>query len=242
MTRRMAFAAVPLVVWAAGACSPVLNPNCPDSGADEYTGFAVAVRPVDRDGRPAVIGTTVTLAAPDTVLSETGRAWSEPVFLLGRDPGTYTVEVRRPWWTPVAMARVRVANESGNAHCPSITAVRLDVILDLAAGAPPVRQVVPDRATLGISSDPPFTGGGRGGVASVSAVVEADEGVAEGVVWSSADPGIAAVTADGHVTVRCRVTPAETELVVRAVADPSVFAVVPVTVRRTSLWACPPGT
>jgi hypothetical protein len=113
------------------------------------------------------------------------------------------------------------------------------VVLELAPDAPPIRQVVPDREPMEVSSDPPFTGSNPGGGRQLTAFVEADPGESMDVLWTALDPEILTVTLDGRLLAKCRTEPIETVVVARSGADPTVTASMRVTVNPTTLWECP---
>lgn len=232
-SRSMAFAAVA----AAGlpGCSEIVNPNCPDSGGAGW-GYAVVLTITDPAGRPATLGTTVRLIGSGVDEAITGTSPDEPSIAIGDEPGRYTVVITRPWWISEAL-EVRVRRSRG--PCPRLVPVTRDVALELRPDAPPVRQVVAESDHIQVTSNPPFTVSGGSGETQLRAFVEADPGVSTEVDWRSLDPEIAAVTLDGVMTVKCRESPIDTQIVASARADPGVFTIIRVTVLRTQLWQCP---
>ncbi len=232
-----------LIAAAASACEgEITNFNCPDSdlGAEiggEAWGYAVLVGITDPAGNPATLGTTLRLLGADTDESVTGRSPDEPFLSIGNDPGVFTVVIQRPWWVTRNIQQVRVARRPS--RCGGVIQTRLDVVLHPQAGAPAVRQVVPEVEHLTVGSDPPFTGSGGSGEIQLRAWAEADPGVSTAVEWHAPEPDIASITPDGVLTVRCRESTIDTHVVATSRADPGVSATIGITVNRTSLWECP---
>ena len=120
--------------------------------------------------------------------------------------GDYVVTASKPYWST---ATVRVHVPGG--RCGDVETQHVQLTVAKLPNAPAVRSVAVAPRFVRFS----FCGSG----AAASAFVDADAGLAGGVVWQSADTNVVGVSQEGLVTVKSR---GITRVSARAVADPTV--------------------
>jgi len=227
-----------LISTGSASCTEIVNPNCADNDG-EFSGYAALVSITDTEGRPATFGTTVRLVGRGVDETVIGRIPEESIIAIGDAPGLFTIVITRPWWVSQTVERVNVPAPEG--PCGGIVPTRHSVVMELKPDAPSIRQVVAEIDRLDVLSDPPYTGShpNSSGETQFRAFVEADRGASIEIEWTSWRPDIAAITADGILTVPCRTSPIDTHVLASSKSDPAVFTSVGVTVLRTTLWTCP---
>jgi hypothetical protein len=189
---------------------PLLGSACEIAGVScSRPGIpSVVARVRNQFGKPAAIGSAVTIRKRGYVLTREGfqdslRVWLEDGH---NEDGVFELFAVKPWHEDAYIRRVSVSGDA----CGVVSPTQVDVTLELLPGAPPVRQVVlnPNAPFLDCSFSAPLT-----------AHVEADDSVSGAVTWLSRDTAIARVS-DGRLG--CSTKPGTTYVLAVAAADPSV--------------------
>lgn len=163
---------------------------------------------VTTDGRPAAAGARVTVDGVD-------EAWAAPVrdarvvHAGERSTSPVTVQVDKPWYEPVILRNVQVELD----QCGVVAPTTVHVTLALLPAAPPVRSVYVGRVNHGYSGS--FS-------SQLSAVVDAEAGVSESVLWWSSDTSVAVVDSQGVLKSQCRESHKDAFVGAASVVDPSV--------------------
>jgi hypothetical protein len=124
--------------------------------------------------------------------------------------GTYTVELSKPFYRDTTISSLVVLE----GPCPGwVQTTNKTVVLQLAAGAPPVRSV----AVYG--TDFLATPGSQ---ARLVAAVDADPGLSRDVTWRLADTTMARIDQTGLVTSKCSTRGGVDSVTATSVADPGV--------------------
>jgi hypothetical protein len=181
--------------------------------------YALSVDVRDDSGRSATNGATVRVERADGYVDERRGYGPYPVPVGENAIGTFDVTVTKPFHEPARVQGVRVQGD----RCGIAKGYgRVSVSLRLLDDAPPVRQVVVPPHGIGL---------GDGNVSvTVTALVEAAEGVSREAVWVSRDTSVVVATSQGRLTSVCRDVWGATWVVASSVADPAVRDSVPVTV------------
>jgi trimeric autotransporter adhesin len=195
--------------WAVGAALLVLG-AC-GGGGDGGGGTGVPV--------PA----SLALSAPSATISAIGNTSS--VTATVRDAGGAVLAGQTVNWSSDAPAVASVSASGGTA---TITAVGRGVaVVTARTGAFSSGITVFVRSAFAVSISPNTATLRVGNTTTLQALVSADEGVSTSVTWTSADPAVASVSAQGLVTA---VAPGTAVVTARSVSDSRVQASATITV------------
>ena len=175
-------------------------------------GVAVSNPAVDlsirnRAGRGEAIGAVVT--ASTTQGSADGQLRDTVHVFVGSGLGPFQVHVSKPFYRDTTISNVVVPA----GKCGLGGTIALPVVIELAAGAPPVRSV----AVLGAGflATP-------GAQLHLLPYFDADAGVSTAVTWQISDTTVARIDAGGTVTAKCSVHGGVDTVTATSVADPTV--------------------
>jgi hypothetical protein len=196
--------------------SPVV---CLDRGESS---IVVTVR--TPDGTPAARGATLIIrdgTFADTALPASSVAGLQ-LFAGGGRPGTYDVEVTKPWYAPVLFSGVVAVGGPCGVESPT----QLEITLVLLPAAPSVRTVVAYPPAMGL--------GAADLTVQMYAYVDAAAGIDTSVTWQISDSTVATLSLTGMLRSRCRTAPGEATIEARSVADQSQVGYAYVTVWRNA--------
>ena len=183
--------------------------------------MVVSVR--DQHGTPSAIGSTIEIE--DDGFRGSGEGYGDSLRIWTEEyarPGTYRLTVSRPWHETAVVRDVRVPGGPCGVEQPhevEATLVRVDA-------APSVRQVVLPPVGYGF--------GGGNFTARLRAHVVRDDGVFDGVLWSSTDTSVVEVDSTGLIRSACRASPGEAWVRAVSIVDPGVSDSVSVSVDAQS--------
>ena len=183
------------------------TPAEPDVACTDEGGPSVVAEIRDPHGRPAAIGATLILR-DGTFADSAGPADGDELRkgAGNRRPGLYDVIVRKPGYDSTFLPGIVARGGLCGVTTPAVVRIQLELLAD----APPIRAIVvlPDGIGFGLS----------GLTERMQAVVDADAGISTAVVWSSSDPDVASISADGTLTSGCG---GLAVITARSVVDPS---------------------
>jgi hypothetical protein len=162
----------------------------------------------NHDGRGEAFGASVTARSSDGGVFQ-GRAQDSVHVFAGNGPGTYQVNVSKPFYRDTTIANVVVAA----GMCGSAIPTMLPVTLALVPGAPHVRSV----EVLGATFLP--TSGSR---VTLVPYVDADNGFSTAVTWTLSDTTLARIDAGGTATAKCSLHGGADTVTATLVADSSI--------------------
>jgi hypothetical protein len=125
------------------------------------------------------------------------------------NPGTYSLGLSAPFYRDTTLADIRVI--SGD--CGTVQPTKLNLVLQTAAGAPPVRSV----ALFG--GDFLATPGSR---TRMVAIVDANAGVSRALAWRVSDTTMATIDQTGLVTSKCSIHGGVDTVTATSIVDPTV--------------------
>lgn len=213
--RAAAALAIVAVVLLPAACEFPTAFGCAGVG---YYAVTVTVR--DQLGRPQALGATVMLQ--DGTYQETHTA-EDSLSVYGADDRggkTYDIHVTKPYYNDVWVRGVRAPGGGCvTGHESEPTNIKVPIVLSLVSNAPPVRSIVL------LPMYTPILDRGRSPFA-FTAVVDANPGVSQAIVWSVAGDTASAGfdPATGVLTYRCLPKSGNLTVTAAAAANPSVTA------------------
>lgn len=197
------------------ACDRSGDPGCVDlriPGVPTLTpGMDLSIH--DRFGRGRAFGTAVSvMVAQQAAASQSGQIYVADTLheYVYDDPGAYSVHVALPFYRDTTLSNVVVV---AGAYCGTVRTTNLDVALQLAPGAPPVRSLT----ILGTGF---LTG--PGSQDRLTPYLDADPGVSTAVRWRLSDTTLARIDTTGLVTAKCSTHGGTDSVTAVAVADTTV--------------------
>lgn len=168
----------------------------------------------DPFGRGQAIGTTVVTRKQDAQ-GETGGSVGDTlnIYTAYNVSGIYSVTLSRRYYRDTTIANIDVVP----GDCGLVRTTRLPVVLQLAAGAPPVRAV-----TI-LGADYLATPGAH---VQLIPHFDANPDASTTVTWQVSDATLATVDANGVVTAKCSKSGGTEQVTVTSSADPTVTATV----------------
>lgn len=163
-------------------------------------------------GVPSAIGADLTVTGESITMA--GFGFGDSLRIFTGDPyrvgGRFSVEVNKPWHVGTRLDRVDVPEGKCGVEEPHV----VDLVIELRADAPQVRQVVLPPTSFGF---------GDGNLAlGVEAYVEADEGVSHLLNWATSDSAVVSVTRTGTITSRCLEKPDSAWVIAASAVDTTV--------------------
>ena len=163
----------------------------------------------DRNGHGLALGSTVTVTGTGGVVpfaeQDTVHAF------VAATPGTFTVQVRRPFYRDTSISNVTVAADA----CVRPVETKIGVTLELVPNAPDFRSV----NIIGA-----FFLGEPGAKDTLRAYFDAEPQVSRAVSWRISDTTIAGLTPEGIVTDKCTLDGGTETVTVVPAADTTLQA------------------
>jgi hypothetical protein len=200
------------IVWIAcgGDRSPTIGMHCDDITVPGVivnpAGIELAIR--NQFGQAEAAGAVVKVLDADRTPVGSYRADSLTLTVFIIRAGTYSVEISKQFYRDTTISRIVVLS----GPC-TVQTTKTAVVLQFAAGAPPVRGVAVF-GTMFLASP--------GSQARMVATVDADPGVSRDVTWRLTDTTMARIDPTGLVTSKCSIRGGTDTVTATSVADPSV--------------------
>lgn len=223
---RSAGGAVLIAVVLGGCEGSPLTYYCTDVGIP-----SVVAHVRNQFGAPSAIGTDLTVTGDGVVMR--GFGFGDSLRIFSGDPlrvgGRFSVRIDKPWYTGAHIDRIDVPEGKCGVEEPYV----VEMVIQLRADAPSIRQVVLPPYSFGL--------GGGNVTTGVGAYVEADAGVSHALRWVSSDSTVVSVTQNGQITSRCLQRPDSVWVTAASAVDPTVRDSVRVFVssRDASSGRCP---